>query len=118
MVLLLDSDDDFRSALAANLTDDGHAVVHFARPRDVPALATFEQLTLLILDYQLNGEDGLSFADRFHASHPRVPVVMVTTYASDRLEAEVAARTFLTLRHKPVDYEELARLLPLSAQQQ
>ena len=118
MVLLLDSDDDFRSALAANLADDGHAVVHFARPRDVPPLATFEELTLLILDYQLDGEDGLSFADRFHASHPRVPVVMVTTYASDRLEAEVAARTFLTLRHKPVDYEELAELLPLSAQQQ
>ena len=117
MVLLLDSDDDFRSALAANLTDDGHAVVHFARPRDVPPLATFEELTLLILDYQLDGEDGLSFADRFHASHPRVPVVMVTTYASDRLEAEVAARTFLTLRHKPVDYEELARLLPLSPTQ-
>ena len=113
MVLLLDSDDDFRSALAANLADDGHAVVHFARPRDVPALATFEQLTLLILDYQLDGEDGLSFADRFHASHPRVPVVMVTTYASDRLEAEVAARGFLTLRHKPVDYEELAQLLPV-----
>ena len=113
MVLLLDSDDDFRSALAANLADDGHAVVHFARPRDVPPLATFEELTLLILDYQLDGEDGLSFADRFHASHPRVPVVMVTTYASDRLEAEVAARTFLTLRHKPVDYEELAQLLPV-----
>jgi DNA-binding NtrC family response regulator len=111
MVLLLDADDDFRSALAANLTDDGHTVVHFARPRDVP-LAALDRLTMLILDYQLEGEDGLSFADRFHASHPRVPVVMVTTYASDRLEAEVATRGFLMLRQKPVDYEELARLLP------
>ena len=35
MVLLLDDDDDFRLALAANLTDDGHSVRHFARPADI-----------------------------------------------------------------------------------
>jgi DNA-binding NtrC family response regulator len=113
MVLLLDSDDDFRAALAANLSDDGYRVVHFARPGDVPSLAAFEGLTMLILDYQMEGEDGLSFADRFHATHPAVPVVMVTTYASRQLEAAVAARAFIALRRKPVDYDELARMLPV-----
>jgi DNA-binding NtrC family response regulator len=112
MVLLLDSDDDFRAALAANLSDDGYQVVHFARPGDLPSLADLQGLTMLILDYQMEGENGLSFADRFHATHPSVPVVMVTTYASRQLEAAVAARAFITLRRKPVDYEELARMLP------
>jgi CheY-like chemotaxis protein len=113
MVLLLDSDDDFRTALAANLADDGYPVVHFARPRDLPPLTAFEQLSMLILDYQLDGENGLSFADRFHATHPKVPVVMMTTYVSHYLAAEVAARGFITLRRKLVDYGELARLLSL-----
>ena len=115
MVLLVDSDDDFRAALAANLSDDGYRVVHFARPSDVPSLAVFEGLTMLILDYQMEGEDGLSFADRFHATHPTVPVVMVTTYASRQLEAAIAAREFITLRRKPVDYDELANMLPVPA---
>ena len=113
MVVLLDHDDDFRSALAANLTDDGYMVQHFARPADVPPLTSFEGLTVLILDFEMDGEDGLSFADRFHATHPHVPVVMVTAYWSSFLDAEVAARNFITLCRKPVDYEELARLIPV-----
>jgi DNA-binding NtrC family response regulator len=113
MVLLLDDDDDFRSALAANLTDDGYRVEHYARTADLPSLTSFEGLTMLILDYAIQGEDGISFADRFHVAHPQVPIVMVTAYSSDYLDAEIAARKFITLRRKPVDYEELARMLPV-----
>jgi len=115
MVLLLDDDEDFRRALADNLTDDGITVHQFGRPSQVPPLESLEELTMLILDYQMDGENGLDFADRFHRSHPQVPVVMVTAYWSDHLDAEVERRGYLTLRRKPVDYEELARLLPVEA---
>jgi DNA-binding NtrC family response regulator len=112
MVLLLDDDRDFRSALAANLADDGIAVREYAHPHEVPPLGSFERLSMLIIDYQLRGEDGLTFADRFHAVHPEVPVVMVTAYWTAHLEAEAARRGYLTLRRKPIDYDEIARLLP------
>ena len=112
MVILLDDDDDFRTALAANLSDDGYTVSHYSRPRDLPPLTSLERVSMLILDYQMEGEDGLTFVDRFHRSHPKVPVVMVTAYSSHHLDAEVAARPFMSLRRKPVQYEELARLLP------
>lgn len=112
MVLLLDDDDDFRRALADNLTDDGIAVRHFARPSEVPPLDSFGCPKMLIIDYQLSGEDGLTFADRFHASHPAAPVVMVTAFWSDHLDAEIARRDFILLRRKPVDYDDLTRLLP------
>ena len=112
MVLLLDEDADFRLALAANLLDDGHGVCHFGRPAELPPLRSFEALSLLILDHQFEGESGVAFADRFHAHHPTVPVVMLTAYESEHLRTEAARRPFLTLRRKPIDYEELARLLP------
>jgi DNA-binding NtrC family response regulator len=112
MVLLLDPDEDFRSALAEHLSDDGYGVTQFGRPADLPHLGSFARLAMLILDHQLDGENGLSFADRFHAAHPAVPVVMVTSYLSEYLIAEVAQRDFITLRRKPIDYDDLARLLP------
>lgn len=113
MVLLVDDDEDFRRALAANLVDDGHMVIDYASPDDVPPLHTLESLSILILDYQMRGEDGLSFADRFHVFHPDVPVVMVTAYLSRHLEGAAATRPYLVLRRKPVDYDELAALLPV-----
>lgn len=111
-VLLLDDDRDFRAALAANLEDDGYAVDQFARPADVPALPGLGRPVILIVDLQMSGEDGLSFADRFHAVYPDVPVLMVTAYWSRLVDTEVAARGFITLRRKPIDYDELASLLP------
>jgi DNA-binding NtrC family response regulator len=112
MVLLLDDDDDFRLALAAHLIDDGYEVAHFPTPAHLPRLASLQGLTMLILDYQMQGEDGLSFADRFHVVHPDVPIVMVSAYRSEFLKAATAARGFIALRAKPIDYEELARMLP------
>lgn len=113
MILLIDDDEDFRSALAANLADDGYPVGEFARPGDVPALGSLEPPSALILDYQMGSEDGLSFADRFHAVYPGVPVVMVTAYWSRYLDAEVGSRRYIALRRKPVDYEDLIQLLPV-----
>jgi two-component system, NtrC family, nitrogen regulation response regulator GlnG len=113
MVLLVDDDDVFRSALAANLREDGHRVEEFHAPRDLPELATLEEVSVLITDYQLSGEDGLTLADRFHGAHPRAPVFMVTSYWTEHLEAEAARRDFLTLLRKPLDYDEIARLLAL-----
>ncbi len=111
LVRLVD-DDDFRGALAANLEDDGYAVKQFARPADIPSLQSLGDPSMLIVDYQMNGEDGLSFSDRFHAAHPKVPVLMVTAYWSRFVDTEVAARGFITLRRKPIDYDELVQLLP------
>src|SRR5512143_3952360 len=112
MVLLIDDDEDFRRALADNLADDGRLVIQYARPEEVPPLQTLERLSVLIVDYQTRGEDGLSFADRFHAFHPDIPIVRVRAYLSNHLEGAAAARPFLVLRRKPVDYDELAALLP------
>jgi hypothetical protein len=37
---------------------------------------------------------------------------MVTAYRSEFLDHQIAARPFITFRRKPVDYDDLARLLP------
>jgi FixJ family two-component response regulator len=83
----------------------------YATPGDIPPLPLLDDVVVLITDYEMPGEDGLAFAKRFHGSHPGVPVIMVTGCCGIRLEHEDATADFLSLRCKPIDYEELHQLV-------
>ncbi len=106
-VLLIDDDDDFRDGLAENFRDDGHRVEESAVPPPLAALQGVSNLGLVILDYQLPDDDGVRFADRVHAAHPEIPIILITTFWTDHLEAQIAARAFLHLVRKPFDYGQL-----------
>jgi DNA-binding NtrC family response regulator len=111
MLILVDDDEMFRSALAANLRDDGYDVLEYGSARAVP----LDQLTAvdaLLLD--LDDGDALDLAERFHQAMPRLPIVIMSAFAPARLEKEVAARPHLTLLRKPLDYEDLRALLESS----
>jgi DNA-binding NtrC family response regulator len=108
-ILLIDDDEDFRHGLAENLRDDGYAVQEYAAPGDVPP--QLPGVELAITDYLMAGENGLSFARRFHRSYPSVPVVMVTAYSTPEIEKEAAASGFISVLHKPVGYERVHRLV-------
>lgn len=112
VILVVDDDQEFRSGLAENLRDDGHEVREFGTLREIPPFNALASVQAVISDYQLpNEENGLAFADAFHASHPEVPVVLITAYWSQYLATEAERRRYLHLCRKPVDYEELHELL-------
>jgi DNA-binding NtrC family response regulator len=106
---LIDADDDFRTALAANLRDDGHQVVEARRADDLPATPQLDGVGVVIVgDY-----DGpsLRFCDRVHRLHPDTSIILITQYRTDRLERDVASRTFLTVLCKPLAYDDLHALI-------
>jgi DNA-binding LytR/AlgR family response regulator len=45
------------------------------------------------------------------AARPDAPVVLVTAYRTHAIEAHAAARPFLTVLSKPLDYEQLRALI-------
>jgi two-component system C4-dicarboxylate transport response regulator DctD len=110
VILLLDDDDDFRTAVADTLRDDGHEVLEYADPAEVP-LETLARATALMTDYRMPSTDGVAFADRFHAAHPAAPVIVTTSYSTAFLESQVAARPYIHLLRKPMDYPTLIGLL-------
>jgi DNA-binding NtrC family response regulator len=104
MVLLLDDDEGFRTALCELLREDGHPVRAYGSIADLPPLDEIPTPAALITDYQLGGsEDGLAFAQRFHAAHPGVPVILATAFATDYLTHAAAALPYLSLIRKPLD---------------
>lgn len=111
MVVLVDNDHGFRSALAENLRDDGHRVFEYTAPSDLPPLATLSEVGMLIADYELPRSNGLALADTFHAVHPTVPVVLMTAFPTRYLLTQSAAREFMYLLAKPFDYALLREIL-------
>ncbi len=108
-VVVVDDDESFRSGLAANLQDDGHVVHQYEDPRDVPA-GILDTVDVVLSDYQMAEIDGITFADDVHARRSDVSVVLTTAYWTVEMEAEIAARPFIRLCRKPVDYDELHAL--------
>jgi CheY-like chemotaxis protein len=104
MVVIVDDDSSFRSGLAEHLRDDGHTVAEYDSPAALPPLESLAPPSLLITDYQMPGEDGLRLAKRLHAVHPNVPVIIVTAYWTEHLDAEANGLGFVTVHRKPCDY--------------
>ena len=91
-------------SLAEMLRDDGHEVRDYEAPAYLPGLATLENVAILITDYEMPGKDGVALADEFHTHHPEVPVILVTAYRTQPLDAQVRNRPYLRLVQKPIDY--------------
>jgi DNA-binding NtrC family response regulator len=103
---VVDDDASFRSGVAANLEDDGHVVHQYEDPRDVPA-SSLDAADVVVSDYQMAEVDGITFADEVHARRSDVSIVLATAYWTVEMEAEIAARPFVRLCRKPLDYDEL-----------
>lgn len=110
-ILLIEDDDAMRGGLEGNLPFDGFGVIAYAAVEDLPELEALAAVDVVLADYQLPGESGLDFADRFHARRPAVPMILMTAHCSHDLEAKVARRPYLRLLRKPFDYDELLSLV-------
>lgn len=117
MILLLDDDVAFRDELAVCLRDAGYPVLACGSAEDLDSAASAARSTCLITDYRVGGSDGLEMADRFHAAHPDVPVVMITSDRDAALSADAHRRDFLYFFCKPLTAGALARVVATLAPQ-
>jgi len=97
--------------LAGLLRDDGHTLLEFERPGAIPAYETLGHVGLLVTDYEMPGKTGLEVADEFHSAHPEIPVVLITAFHTEFIEAEAARRGFVHVLFKPVDYDQIHELV-------
>jgi DNA-binding response OmpR family regulator len=102
---LIDDDNDFRTALAANLRDDGHQVLEAPTPETVAAEHWRRAHLLIACDH------SVMLLDRLHREHPAAPIIMITTLRTDLLDRAAVSRPFLTVISKPLDYGELHEVI-------
>jgi DNA-binding response OmpR family regulator len=109
-ILVLEDHAMLRNTLKLQLQAQGHRVTDAEATEDLFELEA-HRWDLALLDVNLPGESGLSFAKRLRAHFPKIVIVMLT--ANDQLEDKIkgyrqGADIYLT---KPVDPKELNAVL-------
>ena len=106
-LLLVDDDADLLRLLSMRLKAAGHRVSCAASAEAALAQLALERPQLVISDVQLPGLDGLTLFDRIHASHPSLPVILLTAHGTIPDAVEATARGVFSYLTKPFDGKAL-----------
>ncbi|WP_457097141.1 nitrogen regulation protein NR(I) [Lysobacter sp. P5_B9] len=117
-IWIVDDDRSVRFVLATALRDEGYDVDGFENAADaLAALRTRAAPDLLFTDVRMPGDDGLVLLEKLKATHPELPVIVMSAYtdiASTAGAFRGGAHEFLS---KPFDLDDAvalaARALPV-----
>jgi two-component system, OmpR family, response regulator len=108
-VLIVDDDDATRSAERAVLTEDGFRVVEARDGEEAMLAIQNDPPAVVVLDIQMPGVDGPSFARDLRMTLKRVPLVILTGVEDPKHEADLCiAEAYLS---KPFDAPEFLKVV-------
>ena len=114
-VLVVDDDADVRELFAVALTACGAEVTATDNARDAIALATRMRPHAIVSDIAMVGEDGYWLVRELKRLPAEmvgdVPVVAATAYGREHPRARVLAAGFTEHLQKPIDPEQLCRVV-------
>lgn len=106
-ILVIEDHDLLRAVVVETLSAQGHRVSALESVEAMESQTVTDRYDIVVLDLQLPGEDGLSFARRLRRHQPDIGIIMMTArgLTHERCAGyESGADIYLT---KPVEPEEL-----------
>jgi len=108
-ILIVDDDKEILAVERAVLTDEGFRVHEAHNGAEALVALEADPPAMIVLDVQMPGMDGPSFARELRMALRRVPLVILTGVADPRREADRCnAEAFLS---KPFDAQELVSVV-------
>lgn len=83
-LLVIDDEGDIRHLYAAELEDEGHVVTAAGSGVEAMTLLESQDFDLVILDIQLDQENGLELLQTITRKKPDLPVVLCSAFSSYR----------------------------------
>ncbi len=110
-IMVVDNESSVRELLAEVLAADGHAVTLAAAGRE--ALQRFQRDTfdLILADLTMPGMDGLELVRSLRARDPAVAIAVISGWGSETMRAAERGVGVDLTAAKPLDIEELRRLV-------
>ena len=106
-VLVVDDEKNMRRSLQTLLGDDGYAVRAAESAEEALGLLANEEFFMVITDARLGGMSGYEFLAKAHERWPDVPMLMLTAYATPKLDVEAIKAGAIDYVSKPFAPEEL-----------
>jgi FixJ family two-component response regulator len=111
VIAVVDDDEGFRDALQLFLRTFAFQVEAFASGEEFLRSSRLDAVGCLILDLAMPEMDGLEVQQQLAARGLQIPIVFVTAHRDDYLGQRASATGALAVLRKPVDHEELVRLV-------
>ncbi|MGE5617107.1 MAG: response regulator [Bacillota bacterium] len=107
MILLIDDDPGLSEVIELLLTREGHEVKRVATVKGGLESVRDARIELVITDLKLPDGTGLNVVAAVRASHPALPIIMITSYSS--IESAIGALRAGAFDYviKPFDNDEL-----------
>jgi DNA-binding NtrC family response regulator len=106
-VLVVDDEKNMRLSLQTMLGDEGYTARAVESAEEGFALIQREKFLMVITDAHLTGMNGYDFLARLRQTHPDLPVLMITAYATPKLAVEAIKAGAIDYLSKPFEPEEL-----------
>jgi len=110
-VLVVDDESELCNIVDDELSGRGLKVFKCSNPLEVPELITQLNLDFVICDIRMPGIDGMELLELIRKTHKYIPYVVFVTGHSDYTSEIACDRGAVGIMQKPVDYDELFRLM-------
>jgi DNA-binding NtrC family response regulator len=115
-VLVVDDEKNMRLSLQTMLGDEGYDVRAVESAEEAYGLVAREKFFMVVTDGHLAGMSGYDLLARLRTTHPELPVLMITAYATPRLAAEAIKAGAIDYLSKPFEPEELLHAIARCAE--
>lgn len=113
-VLIVDDDVAVVELLRDYFVQAGYEVDTALHAGDALTVMEHEPPSVVLLDIAMPGMDGVQMLARLRATHPEVPVIMLTANADVDLARQTLTLGAFEYVTKPFDFEYLARVVNLA----
>jgi DNA-binding NtrC family response regulator len=105
-ILVIEDDVIIRTSICEFLRDHDYAVTEASDGEQGLELLSQTPFDLVISDFVLPKLEGLTLLYRIHAEHPKIPVIVLSGYVSQRL-GDVVLQGDAEFLEKPIDFNIL-----------
>jgi CheY-like chemotaxis protein len=110
-ILVVDNHENVREVMSNLLDLLDIEAVPCAGGKEVLQLVSVGDYDAVISDVLMPEMGGLDLADRLQREKPHLPIIMMSSYASEALEEEVMSKGAIGLVAKPFKLESVTNLL-------
>jgi len=106
-ILIVDDEESVRRSIADVLSDEGHRTVLAAGSDEAEKEIAAGLPDLVLLDVAMPGRDGLELLEQLRASHPELPVVMMSGHGTIETAVRATKLGAYDFLEKPLTYDKL-----------